>query len=69
MTIIRNFDDGTSLYIKENQVGGETYYSDEIGCGVIVWDTSLVSEKTLRAALKHYDENKLEQPQQGGESE
>lgn len=53
MTLVTDFPDGTSLYIQENEIGGYTYYSDEIGCGVMVWDTALVSEKTLLAAIKH----------------
>jgi len=39
------------LYRKKNEVGGHTYYSDEVGGGVFVWDTCLVSENTLLAAI------------------
>lgn len=42
---------GCALYRKHNGVGGHTYYSDEIGGGVMVWDTCLVSEGTILAAL------------------
>lgn len=42
---------GYCLYRKGNGVGGYTYWSDEIGGGVLVWDTCLVSEVTLLAAL------------------
>ncbi len=42
---------GCTLYWKDNGVGGRTYTSDEIGGGVFVWDTSLVSSMTLLAAL------------------
>lgn len=42
---------GAHLYRKPNGVGGFTYYSDEIGGGVAVWDTCLVAESTLLAAL------------------
>ena len=41
------------LYRKENGVGGYTYYSDEIGGGVFVWDTCLVGDVTLQAALDY----------------
>ena len=47
-----------SLYWKDNEVGGRTYYSDEVGGGVVVWDTSSVNESTLLAALTQ--EKKLE---------
>lgn len=42
---------GLSLYRKPNGVGGYTYTSDEIGGGVMVWDTALVSPTTLLIAL------------------
>lgn len=42
---------GLSLYRQPNDVGGYTYWSDEIGGGVFVWDTSLVDNRTLRAAI------------------
>ena len=42
---------GCMLYMQENEVGGRTYTSDEIGGGVMVWDTALVDSSTLLAAL------------------
>jgi len=42
---------GYTLYWDANQVGGRTYWSDEIPAGVFVWDTVLVSEDTLLAAI------------------
>lgn len=42
---------GYHLYRKPNKAGGYTYYSDEIGGGVMVWDTCLVQECTLLAAI------------------
>ncbi len=36
---------------EPNGAGGRRYYSDEIGDGVLVWDTSLVAESTIMAAL------------------
>lgn len=42
---------GCRLYRRTNQVGGWTYYSDEIGGGVTVWDTALVGEDVLLAAM------------------
>jgi hypothetical protein len=40
-----------SLFRQPNDVGGYTYWSDEIGGGVHVWDTCLVDDRTLRAAI------------------
>ena len=40
-----------TLYWKRNEVGGRMYYSDEIPCGVIVWDTCCVQDSTLLAAI------------------
>lgn len=42
---------GYTLFREPNGVGGHRYWSDEIGGGVCVWDTSLVSEELLRMAL------------------
>ena len=42
---------GFNLYWKENSVGGRIYYSDEVGGGVFVWDTSLIDEHTLLAVI------------------
>lgn len=52
MTIVYTFPNGLSIYRKSNGVGGHTYFSDEIGGGVFVWDTCLVSEQTLRKVLE-----------------
>jgi hypothetical protein len=42
---------GCMLYVKDNGVGGRTYMSDEIACGIIVWDTAICSGSTLLAAM------------------
>lgn len=42
---------GAMLYRRANTAGGHTYYSDEIGCGVLVWDTCCVAPSTLTAAI------------------
>ena len=42
---------GYTLYWKTNEVGGRTYISDEVGGGVTVWDTALVSSSSLLAAI------------------
>ena len=35
---------GYHVLVRDNGVGGRSYYSDEAGNGVLIWDTSLVSE-------------------------
>lgn len=42
---------GYFLYREPNEVGGYRYISDEIGGGVVVWDTCLVRSSTLLAAI------------------
>ena len=42
---------GSVLYWEENEVGGRRYHSDEVGGGVVVWDTALVDSATLLAAI------------------
>lgn len=42
---------GCHLFRKPNGVGGYIYFSDEIGGGVVVWDTALVNESTLLTAI------------------
>lgn len=42
---------GYMLYCEDNEVGGHRYWSDEIGGGVVIWDTALVDMSTLLAAM------------------
>ena len=42
---------GCTLYWKPNGVGGRIYYSDEVGGGATVWDTCIIEESTLLAAM------------------
>ncbi len=42
---------GYTLFRCPNEVGGHTYWSDEVGDGILVWDTCLVDAETLRLAL------------------
>lgn len=54
---------GYTLYRQPNDVGGYQYWSDEIGGGVLVWDTCLVDDRSLRAALAVEEQHGLaEQP-------
>ena len=49
---------GNVLYVEDNGVGGHRYWSDEIGGGVMAWDTSLVSAEMVRMALEA-EENRI----------
>lgn len=40
------------LWVQDNGFGGRAYWCEEIGGGVRVWDTCLVSEEAMIAALK-----------------
>jgi len=42
---------GCTLYWKRNEAGGRTYFSDEVGGGVMVWDTCLCDESSVLAAM------------------
>lgn len=42
---------GCTLYCRSNEAGGRTWFSDEVGGGVVVWDTALVDATTLLAAF------------------
>lgn len=42
---------GYTIWVQDNEVGGNRYWSDSIGGGVVVWDTSLVSAEEVRFAL------------------
>lgn len=46
---------GFHITRRRNEAGGYTYYSDEVGGGVVVWDTALTSEDTLLGiiAMEH----------------
>ncbi len=44
MNKICDLPNGCSLYVEDNEAGGRIYYSDEIGSGILVWDTALEQE-------------------------
>ena len=51
MVTIGPLPNGCTLYREPNGVGGFRYWSDEIGGGVMVWDTALADPSTLLAAM------------------
>ncbi len=44
---------GNRLYVEMNGVGGHRYWSDDIGGGVVIWDTNLASIEMLELAIAH----------------
>jgi hypothetical protein len=49
--VVCRLPNGCTLYRETNGVGGHRYWSDEIGGGVMLWDTCLVDVSTLLAAI------------------
>ena len=49
---------GYMLYREPNEAGGHRYWSDEVGGGVMVWDTCLVCSNTLLAAIVEEEDGK-----------
>ena len=43
---------GYKLYVEDNAVGGRSYWSAEIGGGVLIWDTCLACPESLELAIK-----------------
>ncbi len=52
MDVVTEDSMGHTLFVEDNGVGGKRYWSDEIGGGVLVWDTCLVSVEMLKLAIK-----------------
>lgn len=52
---------GNQLLREPNEVGGHRYWSDEIGGGAVVWDTSIISEEMLQLALGAEQKRKAEE--------
>lgn len=42
---------GYTIFVEDNEAGGHTYYSDEIGGGVMVWDTALIARESIEFAF------------------
>jgi hypothetical protein len=51
MTEVCRLPNGYTLYRESNGVGGHRYWSDEVGGGVMLWDTCLIDVSTLLAAI------------------
>lgn len=52
---------GCNLWRKPNQVGGHVYTTDEVGGGAVVWDTCIVDQSTLLAAITEESRRKLQE--------
>ena len=55
---------GSHLYREPNGAGGHTYYSFEIGGGIVAWDTSLINRSTLLAALFEEEKRVIDEQRQ-----
>ncbi len=44
---------GHQLFVEDNGVGGHRYWSDDIGGGVCIWDTSLGSIEMMELAIAY----------------
>ncbi len=62
MKIIAEDSRGNHLYIEPNKVGGHRYWSDDIGGGVVIWDTALASIEMLELALVHEKQRQKKEP-------
>ena len=52
LTLVFETPEGYGIFVEKNEAGGRRYFSDEVGGGVFVWDTSLVSRTTLELVLE-----------------
>ncbi len=52
---------GAHLFREPDGVGGYVYTSDEIGCGVTVWGTSVIDEGTLLMAMAYEHRRRYEE--------
>ena len=48
---IKDLPNGFGLFVKDDTVGGRIYFTDENSVEAIVWETSIISESTILAAL------------------
>ena len=67
--LVEKMPNGCAIYRQPNSVGGYTYFSDEIGGGVVVWDTALVNESTLLRAIALEHERSSEEQRAAREAE
>src|ERR1019366_125584 len=51
MRKVTDLPNGHELFVEDSEAGGHTYWSDEVGGGVVVWDAALVDAATLLAAM------------------
>ncbi len=52
---------GNHLDVEPNWVGGHRYWSDDIGGGVMIWDTALGSIEMIELALA-YEKGRPHEP-------
>ncbi len=51
MTEVGQTPTGYTIFVEDNGVGGRRYWTDSIGGGAVIWDTSIASEEELLYAI------------------
>ncbi len=44
---------GYTIFEEPDEVGGKRYWSDEVGGGIMIWNTSLCSIESLEFVIAH----------------
>lgn len=44
------------LRFWNDEIGGYTYMTDEVGDGITAWNTAMIDASTLRTALEDYED-------------
>lgn len=50
---------GYTIFVEDNEVGGQTYWSDEISGGVVVWDNCIVARESIEFVLAYKEPERL----------
>jgi hypothetical protein len=53
MDLIGTDSRGNNIYREPNEAGGHRYWTDSIGGGAVIWDTSIASKEELLIALSY----------------
>lgn len=57
LTKVFELENGYCVYVRINDAGGIEYITDEIGGGVIVWNTTISNPKTIEQCLLFHSKN------------
>lgn len=53
MDVIAQLKNGYFIYRESNEAGGHRYWTDSIGGGAVIWDTSIASVEELMVAIAY----------------